>query len=166
MQEHGEPDGLFHGTLATRHPNRGLPLLSDAHGTPLLTHTNQAMLTGGGDVPGLNSVTKSVVYRATEMGREVVGIRKGWEGLTYPGLGAHDDSRYITRLTRENTRTIDRSGGTVLHTPRTNPQNVGATSLRRRSAGRRQPGLRRVRTRSTLLLSFSRISKSSESARR
>ena len=129
MQEHGEPDGLFHGTLATRHPNRGLPLLSDAHGTPLLTHTNQAMLTGGGDVPGLNSVTKSVVYRATEMGREVVGIRKGWEGLTYPGLGAHDDSRYITRLTRENTRTIDRSGGTVLHTPRTNPQNVGATSL-------------------------------------
>jgi 6-phosphofructokinase 1 len=41
------------------------------------------ILTGGGDVPGLNSVIKSVVYRATEMGREVVGVKKGWEGLTH-----------------------------------------------------------------------------------
>ena len=39
------------------------------------------ILTGGGDVPGLNSVIKSVVYRATDLGYEVVGIRRGWEGL-------------------------------------------------------------------------------------
>jgi 6-phosphofructokinase 1 len=41
------------------------------------------VLTGGGDVPGLNSVIKSVTYRATELGMDVVGIRRGWEGLTH-----------------------------------------------------------------------------------
>ena len=41
------------------------------------------ILTGGGDVPGLNSVIKSVVYNATEIGCEVIGIRRGWEGLTH-----------------------------------------------------------------------------------
>ena len=40
------------------------------------------ILTGGGDVPGLNSVIKSVVYRGSELGCEVIGIRRGWEGLT------------------------------------------------------------------------------------
>ena len=72
---------------------------------------------------------KSVVHRASEMGREVVGIRKGWEGLTHVDLRAGDDPRYIRRLTRDNTRTIDRSGGTVLHTSRTNPQNVSLARL-------------------------------------
>ena len=82
------------------------------------------ILTGGGDVPGLNSVIKSVVYRAHETGREVIGFRKGWEGLTHSNLSQGDDPQYIWRLTRENTRTIDRSGGTVLHTSRTNPKRV------------------------------------------
>ena len=82
------------------------------------------ILTGGGDVPGLNSVIKSVVYRAHEMGREVIGFRKGWEGLTHADLRRGDDPAYVQRLTRENTRTIDRSGGTVLHTSRTNPKRV------------------------------------------
>jgi 6-phosphofructokinase len=87
------------------------------------------ILTGGGDVPGLNPVIKSVVYRATEMGKEVVGIRKGWEGLTHIS-GANDyDSRYIRPLTRENTRTIDRSGGTTLHTSRVNPKRVLESKL-------------------------------------
>ena len=45
------------------------------------------ILTGGGDVPGLNSVIKSVVYRATDLGYEVVGIRRGWEGLTHQRRG-------------------------------------------------------------------------------
>ena len=44
------------------------------------------ILTGGGDVPGLNSVIKTVVYRATDMGCEVIGIRRGWEGLTHVDL--------------------------------------------------------------------------------
>src|SRR5450631_1903337 len=80
------------------------------------------ILTGGGDVPGLNSVIKSVVYRGTEIGYEVVGIRRGWEGLTHVDLKDPASlSRYIQPLNRENTRTIDRTGGTYLHSSRTNP---------------------------------------------
>ena len=44
------------------------------------------ILTGGGDVPGLNSVIKQVVYRGSEIGCEVIGIRRGWEGLTHVNL--------------------------------------------------------------------------------
>ncbi len=44
------------------------------------------ILTGGGDVPGLNSVIKSVVYRGYEHGLDVVGIRRGFEGLTHVDL--------------------------------------------------------------------------------
>ena len=83
------------------------------------------ILTGGGDVPGLNSVIKSVVYRGWENGVEVVGIRKGFEGLTHLDL---DDpasrARYVLDLNRENTLTIDRSGGTILHTSRVGPSTV------------------------------------------
>jgi len=87
------------------------------------------ILTGGGDVPGLNSVIKSVVYRASEMGRSVVGIRKGWEGLTHLDPSQEIDARYIRPLTRESTRAIDRSGGTMLHTSRTNPLRIKKDNL-------------------------------------
>jgi 6-phosphofructokinase 1 len=83
------------------------------------------ILTGGGDVPGLNSVIKSVVYRGSEIGCEVVGIRRGWEGLTHLDLNdPASRSRYILPLTRESTRTIDRTGGTFLHSSRTNPTKM------------------------------------------
>jgi len=83
------------------------------------------ILTGGGDVPGLNSVIKSVVYRAAEIGCEVLGIRRGWEGLTHIDLkDLASRSRYIQPLNRENTRTIDRTGGTYLHSSRTNPTKM------------------------------------------
>ncbi|HEV2177231.1 MAG TPA: 6-phosphofructokinase [Terriglobia bacterium] len=83
------------------------------------------ILTGGGDVPGLNSVIKSVVYRAVEIDCEVVGIRRGWEGLTHVNLeDPASRAHYILPLTRENTRTIDRTGGTFLHTTRTNPARM------------------------------------------
>ena len=84
------------------------------------------ILTGGGDVPGLNSVIKEVTYRATEHCWDVVGIRRGWEGLTH--LNTDDPqskAQYILPLTRENTRTIDRYGGTILHSSRTNPSKMG-----------------------------------------
>jgi 6-phosphofructokinase len=94
------------------------------------------ILTGGGDVPGLNSVIKSVVYNATEIGCEVIGIRRGWEGLTHMkrpdallSSGGRYDSDYIRPLDRVNTRTIDRTGGTMLHTSRTNPSKVRTNRL-------------------------------------
>ena len=83
------------------------------------------ILTGGGDVPGLNSVIKTVVYRGNEIDCEVIGIRRGWEGLTHVDLGDPESrARYILPLNRENTRTIDRTGGTFLHSSRTNPQKM------------------------------------------
>ncbi len=83
------------------------------------------ILTGGGDVPGLNSVIKSVVYRGAELGCEVIGIRRGWEGLTHVNLNdPASKAQYILPLNRENTRTIDRTGGTFLHSSRTNPTKM------------------------------------------
>lgn len=87
------------------------------------------ILTGGGDVPGLNSVIKSVTYRATELGLTVVGIRRGWEGLTHVRPGIELDGTYLRPLDRANTRTIDRTGGTILHTSRTNPTRMASTAL-------------------------------------
>jgi 6-phosphofructokinase len=94
------------------------------------------ILTGGGDVPGLNSVIKSVVYNATEIGCEVIGIRRGWEGLTHMKRpedllsgSSRYDSEYIRPLDRVNTRTIDRTGGTMLHTSRTNPSKMRTDRL-------------------------------------
>ena len=95
------------------------------------------ILTGGGDVPGLNAVIKSVVYRATGSGADVVGLRRGWEGLTHVRMGDEPDPNYVRRLDRTNTRTIDRTGGTVLHTSRTNP--------RRMREGALPPGIDRAR---------------------
>ena len=51
-----------------------------------MTTRRIGILTGGGDVPGLNSVIKGVVYRANEMDIDVVGIRRGWEGLAHLNL--------------------------------------------------------------------------------
>ena len=85
------------------------------------------ILTGGGDVPGLNSVIKSVVYRADENDCEVIGIRRGWEGLTHLNLeDPASKARYVLPLDRGNTRTIDRTGGTFLHSSRTNPAKMKA----------------------------------------
>jgi len=83
------------------------------------------ILTGGGDVPGLNSVIKGVVYRGTDIGYEVVGFRRGWEGITHLNLSDRASrDHYIQALTRENTRSIDRTGGTYLHSSRTNPKKM------------------------------------------
>jgi 6-phosphofructokinase len=86
--------------------------------------TRIGILTGGGDVPGLNSIIKSVVYRGWEMGWETIGIRRGWRGLTHLGPEGASDAEFVVTLNRENTRAIDRSGGTILHTSRTNPAGM------------------------------------------
>ena len=61
-----------------------------------------AILTGGGDVPGLNNVIKSVVYETTNSGYEVLGIRRGWEGLTHMRPGRELDPEYVRALDRIN----------------------------------------------------------------
>ena len=87
------------------------------------------ILTGGGDVPGLNSVIKSVTYRGSQIGRSVVGIRTGWKGLTHLDPDHLADSAYTCELTRQNTIGIDRTGGTILHTSRTNPRRMAESKI-------------------------------------
>jgi 6-phosphofructokinase 1 len=95
----------------------------------MTTNKRIAILTGGGDVPGLNAVIKSVVYRATDAGYEVLGIRRGWEGLTHVRPAREPDQDYLRPLDRINTRTIERTGGTILHTSRTNPGKIRTEGL-------------------------------------
>jgi ATP-dependent phosphofructokinase / diphosphate-dependent phosphofructokinase len=90
--------------------------------------THIGILTGGGDVPGLNSVIKSVTYRSSELGWSVSGIRRGWQGLTHLEPGTNDP-QYVRPLDRATTRAIDRTGGTVLHTSRTNPARMPEATL-------------------------------------
>jgi 6-phosphofructokinase 1 len=87
------------------------------------------ILTGGGDVPGLNSVIKSVVYRSSEVGWEAIGVRRGWKGLTHVDVTREDGGGFLRPLDRVSTRAIDRTGGTVLHTSRTNPSSMKTASL-------------------------------------
>jgi 6-phosphofructokinase 1 len=87
------------------------------------------ILTGGGDVPGLNSVIKSVVYRSSEVGWQALGIRRGWKGLTHVDTSRDDGGGFLRPLDRVSTRAIDRTGGTVLHTSRTNPSAMRRSAL-------------------------------------
>ena len=83
------------------------------------------ILTGGGDVPGLNPCIKAVVNRASDSGHTVTGIRRGWAGLlTYNPAAERELWRNAIPLDNHSVRTVDRSGGTFLHTSRTNPSNV------------------------------------------
>jgi 6-phosphofructokinase 1 len=85
------------------------------------------ILTGGGDVPGLNACIKAVVHRVIDDGHEVIGIRRGWAGLleTNPS-DTESVAANLIPLNRELVRTVDRSGGTFLHTSRTNPSKAPA----------------------------------------
>ena len=88
------------------------------------------VLTGGGDVPGLNLAIKAVALGAMEEGYKVYGIRRGWMGLLHYDFdepSTHD--YYIRELDYPTVRKIDRTGGTFLHTSRTNPQKVRAKDI-------------------------------------
>lgn len=100
------------------------------------------VLTGGGDVPGLNAAIKALVYRAEGLGIRVLGLREGWAGITYLDR-THSSDRQVFHaddpatwrgnavmpLDRLNTRTIDRQGGTILQSTRTNPAKVKVSEL-------------------------------------
>jgi ATP-dependent phosphofructokinase / diphosphate-dependent phosphofructokinase len=83
------------------------------------------ILTGGGDVPGLNPAIRAVTIRALREGYKVIGIRRGWAGLvdTIPDAQA-DNSNNFQVLTEEIVNKAGRTGGTFLHTSRTNPSRV------------------------------------------
>lgn len=88
------------------------------------------LLTGGGDVPGLNPAMKSVVMGALDEGYRVIGIRRGWAGLLNYNLNEPSTYDYYVReLVKDDVRTVDRTGGTFLHTSRTNPQKVKKNAI-------------------------------------
>src|SRR5574338_197877 len=84
-----------------------------------------AILTGGGDVPGLNPAIRAVTIRALREGCKVIGIRRGWAGLTEI-IREKDanNSNNFTVLTEEIVNRAGRTGGTFLHTSRTNPARM------------------------------------------
>jgi 6-phosphofructokinase 1 len=83
------------------------------------------ILTGGGDVPGLNPCIRSITLSADDLGWDVVGFRRGWQGVLAIDP---DDPQSVARnsfeLDRERVRGIDRTGGTILHTSRTDPRTL------------------------------------------
>ncbi len=88
------------------------------------------ILTGGGDVPGLNPCIKAVVNRVAHEGHEVLGLRRGWGALLHHVPGDENShAHWFQELTPQNVRTIDRTGGTFLHTSRTNPSRVRAADV-------------------------------------
>jgi 6-phosphofructokinase len=88
------------------------------------------ILTGGGDVPGLNPAIRSVTLRALEQGYRVIGFRRGWAGVVeiMPDSKA-DNSECYWELTEQVVNKAGRTGGTFLHTSRTNPTNVSKSSV-------------------------------------
>ncbi|MBN2205898.1 MAG: ATP-dependent 6-phosphofructokinase [Candidatus Aminicenantes bacterium] len=83
------------------------------------------ILTGGGDVPGLNPAIRAVTIRALHEGYEVVGIRRGWAGLIDMVRDKdHDNNEHFVHLTEEIVNRTGRSGGTFLHTSRTRPSHI------------------------------------------
>ena len=85
------------------------------------------ILTGGGDVPGLNMCLKSLVYRTIDLGYEPIGVRKGWEGLIqYNPSDPTTYSDYFMELTKNVVRPIDRTPGSFLHSSRVDPRGVPA----------------------------------------
>jgi ATP-dependent phosphofructokinase / diphosphate-dependent phosphofructokinase len=88
------------------------------------------ILTGGGDVPGLNPAIRAVTLRAIREGYEVIGIRRGWGGLVdIVRDEMHDNSKNFQRLTEDVVNRAGRTGGTFLHSSRTNPCRVGKDSV-------------------------------------
>lgn len=82
-----------------------------------MEHKVIGILTGGGDCPGLNPAIKAATKKALESGYKVLGLREGWKGLLDPSLKPID-------LTYDAVRHIDRQGGTILGTSRTNPFKI------------------------------------------
>ncbi len=88
------------------------------------------ILTGGGDVPGLNPAIRAATIRANRSGYKVVGLRNGWEGIMKIDRTKQlEDQQYCQILTESNVQKIARTGGTFLHTSRTKPSKVAKDNV-------------------------------------
>jgi 6-phosphofructokinase 1 len=89
-----------------------------------------AILTGGGDVPGLNPAIRAVTFRALREGYQVIGVHRGWAGMIdIVRDPAYDNSNNYSILTEEEVNKAGRTGGTFLHTSRTRPSHVKNSSV-------------------------------------
>jgi ATP-dependent phosphofructokinase / diphosphate-dependent phosphofructokinase len=94
------------------------------------------ILTGGGDVPGLNPAIRSVTFRALREGHEVIGIRRGWAGLVDMVRDKdYDNSDNFQTISEAGVNRAGRTGGTFLHTSRTNPSQVRKSAVPRHLQG-------------------------------
>jgi len=85
---------------------------------------NIAILTGGGDVPGLNPAIRAITIRALREGYRVIGLRRGWAGIMELKRDKKaDNSANVMELTEEIVNRAGRTGGTFLHTSRTRPSH-------------------------------------------
>ena len=88
------------------------------------------ILTGGGDVPGLNPAIRAVTIRAVKEGYSVIGIKNGWKGLINIDRDAPaNEQRYAEALYIKTVHPIGRKGGTFLHSSRTNPLHVSKNNV-------------------------------------
>jgi 6-phosphofructokinase 1 len=87
------------------------------------------ILTGGGDVPGLNPAIRAVTVRALREGYKVLGIRRGWAGLIEIDRDRKNGSDFVMNLTEEVVNKVGRTGGTFLHSSRTRPSHVPQTAI-------------------------------------
>lgn len=91
----------------------------------MATTKRVGILTGGGDVPGLNMCLKSLVYRLIDLGYEPIGVRKGWDGLIqYHPTDPSTYSDHFIELTKNMLRPIDRTPGSFLHSSRVDPRCI------------------------------------------
>src|ERR1051325_4696253 len=95
-----------------------------------------AILTGGGDVPGLNPAIRAITIRALREGYRVVGIRRGWAGLVdYVREPKADNAENVQVLSEAIVNRAGRTGGTFLHTSRTRPSHLPRERLPQQLAG-------------------------------
>lgn len=112
------------------------------------------LLTGGGDVPGLNVAIKTVVRESARRGWDVLGLRRGWESLVHFDAEDPASAEWLMELSPERVRTIDRTGGTILHTSRIDPDRLTEGELPERLKSRLAPGAKTADVTADVIASF------------
>ncbi|MGH9419600.1 MAG: 6-phosphofructokinase, partial [Thermoanaerobaculia bacterium] len=104
------------------------------------TQRTIAILTGGGDVPGLNPAIRAITIRALREGYRVIGIRRGWAGIVdYNRERGADNAENVQELSEAVVNRAARTGGTFLHTSRTRPSHLPVDRVPAHLSGYDQP---------------------------